>query len=86
VLLYQRQTERKIKILSSQKLEREKPPFSMQVVYEATLRDIASNKSDKPERFQADVAFTYENIKLDEKTGTVEPYRFQVTDYRTKRL
>jgi type IV secretory pathway component VirB8 len=55
----------------------------MEVVYEATVE----SKTDiKKTLWQANIAFNYNGIELDEETGKVKPISFVVTDYRIKRL
>lgn len=84
VVLYQRQAIREITIISVRKVKtQEGAPPAIQVVYEAVLK---GSGDEKPTRFQADVAFQYENIKLDESTNQVEPYKFLITGYTTRRL
>lgn len=90
IVKYQRHTKQDIRILSADWLEDEdndktdQRDFAMQVVYEAILTP--STKEDKPKRWKVDVAFKYEPVKLDEKTGKVSPYGFIVTGYNAKRL
>jgi len=92
IVLYQRHTQRNIKVLSSQTLEKSTPKaddkpsdvrdYVMRVTYEAELRP--SGKENPVTRWQVDVAFKYEPIKLDEKTGKITPYGFLVTGYNKK--
>lgn len=85
-VLYQRQITRFITVAgASAPLADPKQPthFTMQVVYDAVLKGGGDGKAS---RFQADIAFKYEGIKLDETSGKVKPYGFLITGYSTKRL
>lgn len=78
--LYQRHSKRRIDIISSRRLDGD---FGMEVLYEAT---VISKTEAKKSRWQADIAFQYGGLALDEDTGKAKPIDFIVTDYRTKRL
>lgn len=85
VSLYQRNTARKINILSTTVLSEptnsnEKiKDYRMLVMYEAVLDSEGIQKQATVHK--VDVAFKYENIKLDEETGNIKPYGFIVTAY-----
>ena len=85
IVLYQRRTARKIKIISTQltqKPNKNNPTsrdYTMRVIYEATLTP--ESKEKPPIRAQVDVNFKYEPIKIDEKTAKIIPYGFLVTGY-----
>ncbi len=85
IALYQRHSRRIITIES----ERRQPddPSAMRVIYEATVDTYADTRIDiKKSRWQADIAFNYGGVALDEKTGKVKPLQFVVTRYRNKRI
>lgn len=60
------------------------PPQTARVVFTVTL--IGADGSQKSERWQADVAFTYEKIIVDQETYEVTPMKFQVTGYKVRQL
>lgn len=80
-ILYQRQATRQIDIISVKKPTGDTP--TLEVVYAATLTDAQGAKKTY---HQADIAFQYEGIGLDEKTGKPRTIHFMVTGYATKRL
>lgn len=80
ITLYQRHSKRHISIISSTVPDGETP--SIEVVYEAMVDgQVGAKKS----RWQANIAFNYSGIELDEN-GKVKPISFMITQYRTKRL
>ena len=79
--LYQRHSKRKITILSTKRLYDQ--DFGMEVTFEAAVE----SKTDiKKTLWQANIAFNYSGVALDQKTEKVKPVTFTVTDYRVKRL
>ena len=90
VAMYQRNTQRKINILSTvefeddNKKENGRKLYSMRVVYESMLK--RGEQQIKQGDYQVDIAFIYEDISLDNETGKVKPYGFIVTSYQIKSL
>ncbi len=94
VLLYGRQAQRDIKILSIQPIEQAEEKdkktqdaakdFVTRVLFAATLQSNTGKNSTT--RWQVDVAFKYEPIKLDSENNKIKPYGFIVTDYKAKPL
>jgi len=90
IVLYQRHTARNIKILSTTITKKPEEDdltgrdYAMRLVYDESLTP--ERKNVTLSRWQVDVAFKYEAIKIDEKTSKIEPYRFLVTGYKTRRL
>lgn len=91
IALYQRHTQRKINIKSTEVIEKEPVKkhgdigdYAMRVVYEATL--LHNDNVSEPALFEANIAFKYKNIKLNTETGKIEPYGFIITSYHTKSL
>lgn len=79
--LYQRHSRRKINVLNTKRLDDQ--DFGMEVVFEAVIE----SKTDvKKSLWQANIAFNYSGIEIDEETEKVKPFSFVVTDYRIKRL
>jgi len=79
IALYQRYSKRKITTVSSRLTDQD----HMDVTYEATVEGKGEVKKS---RWQANIAFQYSGLALDEKTGQVKPIGFVVTHYQTKRL
>ena len=77
--LYQRHSKRIITIISSSPLEEQD---AMEVVFEASIE---SKNEIKKSRWQANIAFNYSGIALDQNEK-VKPVEFTVTEYRLKRL
>lgn len=90
VALYQRNTQRKINILSTEELENDnkkengRKQYNMKVLYEAFLA--RGEQRIKQGDYEADIAFIYEDISLDKETDKIKPYGFIVTSYHTKSL
>ncbi|MEQ1705351.1 MAG: VirB8/TrbF family protein [Rickettsiales bacterium] len=90
VAMYQRNTQRKINIISTEELENgnEKENgrklYNMQVKYESVLK--RGEQQIKQEKYKVDIAFIYEDISLDKETGKVKPYGFIVTSYHIESL
>ncbi len=80
--LYQRHSMRKIAILSSKRLSSE-AKYGMEILFEATVE---SKNDTKKSRWQANIAFNYSGLTLDESTGKAKPVDFLVTQYDNKRL
>ncbi len=80
VALYQRHSKRRITIVSSRRIGE---ADAMEVTYEAAVEGKGEGKKS---RWQANIAFNYSGLALDEKTGKVNPVSFVVTQYRSKRL
>jgi type IV secretory pathway component VirB8 len=81
ITLYQRHSTRRVSILSVRRMEGDEP--GMEVIFEASVESKAEAKKT---RWQANIAFQYSGIELDEKIEKVKPVSFVVTQYRTKRL
>lgn len=79
ITLYQRHSRRTISILSSKLLPEN---AGMEVAFEATVE---SKTEIKKSRWQADIAFNYTGVTIDQDTGQVTPPEFIVTQYRVKR-
>lgn len=79
--LYQRHSRRKISILSSKSVKNQ--DHGMEVYFEAILEGKGEVKKS---RWQANIAFNYSGIEIDQETGKVDPITFLVTNYKTKRL
>jgi type IV secretory pathway component VirB8 len=90
ISLYQRHTQRKINIVSTEIIENHDKKqgdigdYSMRVVFEATLK--RNDNVSEPTLYEANIAFKYKNIKLNTETGKIEPYGFIITSYHTKSL
>lgn len=85
IALYQRHSRRVITIDSM----RPQPDNSsvMQVFYTAEVDTYGDSRIDiKKSRWEADIAFNYSGVALDKNTGKVNPLRFIVTQYHTKRV
>lgn len=81
IVLYQRHSRRVITILATQRLSDQ--DYGMTVYYDVTVE----NRNEvKKSRWQADIAFRYSGVELDEEGEKVKPIEFVVTKYRTKRL
>ena len=78
--LYQRFSTRRISIMSSKILEGRD---EVEVTYEAT---VTGKGATQKSRWQANIAFKYSGLALDEKTEKIKPVSFAVTRYSTKRL
>jgi len=76
---YQRHSKRKIAVLFTNQLT----PDNMEIMFEATI--IGKNEIKKS-HWQANIAFQYSGIALDEETGKTKPFNFVVTQYTVKRL
>ncbi len=81
ITLYQRHAKRDIEILYSRRLFDQE--YGMEVIFDALVEDKGEVKRS---RWQANIAFQYNGIALDEKSEKVTPVSFIVTQYRTKRL
>ncbi len=81
IALYQRHSKRSIEISETRPSRNQEN--AMEVVFEAKVE---GNGQVKKTRWQANIAFNYSGITLDEETGKVKPVTFVVTQYRTKRL
>ena len=55
----------------------------MEVIFEAL---IDSRTDVKKSHWRANISFDYSGIALDEKSDTVKPMNFVVTEYHSKRL
>lgn len=89
IIRYQRHTTRNIKIISAvitkKPEEGEKSrDYAMRVIFDESITP--TNKAVKLSKWQVDVAFKYEPIKMDEKNGKIKPYGFLVTGYKSRRL
>lgn len=78
IKVYQRHSKRKIRVLSTRR-----NPDGMEVVFESL---IDSRTDVKKSHWRANIAFQYSGIELDEKSDTVKPMNFVVTEYSSKRL
>jgi type IV secretion system protein VirB8 len=81
--LYQRHSQRSIAVLSVRSDSEMRERKEAEVVFEAT---VTSRTEIKNTRWLADITFDFNGLELDEETGKVKPFAFQVTSYRTKRL
>jgi type IV secretory pathway component VirB8 len=95
---YQRSISREINILSTTTLAKSEYTknieysdykddphlYYMQIIYDAVLTK-GENKSEST-RYKVDVAFRYNDIKLDEVTGKIRPYGFVIISYNAKNL
>lgn len=80
LVLYQRTSARSVRILSTRLFTREEPKRA-QVEYEATVLGAAAKAAA---RYTADIAFSYSPVTVNEDTGDIAPFQFQVTAYDTK--
>lgn len=81
IVLYQRHSRRTVTILATKRLADQ--DYGMEVYYDVTVE----NRTEvKKSRWQADIAFSYSGVELDDKSGKVKPINFVVTKYRSKRL
>jgi type IV secretory pathway component VirB8 len=80
VAQYQRHSKRSITILSSKQLPDQQ---AMDVTFEAKVE---GNGEVKTSTWQANIAFEYNGVTLDENTDKVKAVNFVVTRYRSKRL
>lgn len=78
ITVYQRHSRRKISVLSMRRLD-----GGMEVLFEAV---VDSRTDVKKSHWRANIAFQYNGIELDQKTNTVKPMSFVVTEYHSKRL
>lgn len=81
IVQYQRHTRRTIVILATKRLVDQ--DFGMEVYYDVYLE---TRGEIKKSRWQADIAFSYSGVELDEKKEKVKPISFVVTKYRSKRI
>lgn len=79
ITLYQRHSKRSITIVSFQR----RSETEADVVFEAL---VSGRGPAKKSRWQANIAFSYSGIALDDETGKVKPLSFIVTGYNVKRL
>jgi len=79
IALYQRHSWRRITIVSLRLVQ----PGTMEVIYESDVEGVGEAKKS---RWQANIAFQYSGLAIDEKTGKAKPVSFVVTQYHTKRL
>lgn len=81
IVLYQRHSKRTVSV----DLVRPKGTegTEVEVIYTATVTGI---RGVERSRWMANIAFRYEPIAVDEKTGKFKPVSFIVTQYQTKRL
>lgn len=95
IVLYQRHTARIVNVTSVQLLQKTVnknstiEDYVMRVWYEARLQPAQLQYTAEQQpvtRWQVDVAFKYEPIKLNEQTGEITPYGFLVTGYNAKKL
>lgn len=81
IVIYQRHSKRVITILATKRLEDQ--DYGMEVYYDVTVE---TRTSVKKSRWQADIAFSYSGVELDDEGEKVKPINFVVTKYRSKRL
>ena len=79
IKVYQRHSKRKIRLLGPPR----RVPEGMEVIFEAL---IDSRTDVKKSHWRANISFDYSGIALDEKSDTVKPMNFVVTEYHSKRL
>ena len=80
ITLYQRHSHRKISILSSKRL---KDGSSMEVVFESSIE---GKNEIKKARWQANIAFHYIGVTIDQDTAKLTSSEFLVTQYSVKRF
>jgi type IV secretory pathway component VirB8 len=81
IVQYQRHSRRVITILATKRLEDQ--DYGMEVYYDVTIE----NRTEvKKSRWQADIAFSYSGVELDDEGEKVKPINFVVTKYLSKRL
>lgn len=91
VSMYQRNTKRKINIISTveiednNKKENGRKQYSVQVVYEAFLKR-GDQEIKQGNYYKVNIAFIYEDISLDNETNKIKPYGFIVTSYHLESL
>jgi type IV secretory pathway component VirB8 len=78
IKVYQRHSRRKITVLSVRR-----SPEGMEAIFEAV---VDSRTDVKKSHWRVNIAFQYTGVELDEKSGTVKPMNFVVTEYHSKRL
>lgn len=78
IKVYQRHSRRKIVVLSTRRT-----PEGMEAIFEAI---IDSRTDVKKSHWRVNIAFQYTGVELDEKSDTVKPMSFVVTEYHSKRL
>ena len=81
IVIYQRHSKRSVQIFATKRLEDQ--DYGMEVYFDVTVE---SRTEVKKSRWQADIAFSYSGVALDENEEKVKPISFVVTKYRTKRL
>jgi type IV secretion system protein VirB8 len=81
IVVYQRHTRRAIVILATKRLEDQ--DFGMEVYFDVFME---TRGEVKKSRWQADIAFSYSGVELDENKEKVKPISFVVTKYRSKRI
>ena len=81
IVLYQRHSKRSVIILATKRLVDQ--DYGMEVYFDVTVE---SQREVKKSRWQADIAFSYSGVELDDTGEKVKPISFVVTKYRTKRL
>ncbi len=81
IVVYQRHSRRYITVLATKRLLDQ--DYGMEVYFDVTIE---SPREIKKTRWQADIAFSYSGVALDEKEEKVKPINFVVTKYRSKRL
>ncbi len=82
IKLYQRHTVKTIKVLVV-KLIPQDEEYGAEVLYEATLE---SKSEQKKSRWQANIAFNYSGITVDENRAGAKQLSFTVTSYENKLL
>jgi type IV secretion system protein VirB8 len=81
IVVYQRHSKRHVTILATKRLVDQ--DYGMEVYFDVTIE----NRNEiKKSRWQADIAFSYSGVELDQSEEKVKPISFVVTKYRTKRL
>lgn len=81
IVIYQRHSKRSVQVIATKRLEDQ--DYGMEVYFDVTVE---SRTEVKKSRWQADIAFSYSGVALDESEEKVKPISFVVTKYRTKRL
>lgn len=91
VALYQRNTQRKVNILSTEEIEDDndkkengRKQYKARVFFGSVLT--RGEQEVIQGNYKVDIAFIYEDISLDKETGKVKPYGFIVTSYHVERL
>jgi len=79
VVLYQRHSNRLVKVISVQFLQTD--PTKIEVVFDAT---VVRSTAQKTTRYIVELSYQYTGIELDDETNVVKPFNFKVTGYSSK--